>query len=92
MSDHSDLVKATREFTGKIKNWNFRIVKYADGSGYGLHEVYYDKNGNAVSMTEEPASFVGDTPAEIHSELKNALDDAIKRDIFEEPEEWRETH
>lgn len=22
-------------------SWNYRIVEYADGSGFGLHEVYY---------------------------------------------------
>ena len=25
--------------------WNYRVVKYSDGSGYGLHEIYYDDDG-----------------------------------------------
>ncbi len=31
--------------------WNYRIVKYADGSGFGLHEVGYNLMGEPVSMT-----------------------------------------
>ena len=68
--------------------WNYRIVKYADGRGYGLHEVYYDKKGKEISMTETPAIFVGDDPEEIHGSMIIARTDAIRRPIFEEPESW----
>ena len=49
-------------------SWNYRIVKYANGDGYGLHEVFYDAAGNPKSMTAEPAGFVGDTPGETKHE------------------------
>ena len=38
-------------------SWNYRIVEYRDGSGFGLHEVFYDDKGQPWSMTEQPASF-----------------------------------
>ena len=69
-------------------SWNYRIVKYADGSGYGLHEVYYDDYGNEEAMTENPASFVGESPEDIHGQMITARTDAIKRPIFEEPLSW----
>lgn len=68
--------------------WNYRIVKYFNGSGFGLHEVFYDKDGKEMSMTENPI-FAGETPEEIKSSLLNARVDAIKRPIFEEPEKWK---
>lgn len=37
--------------------WNYRIVKYHDGSGFGLHEVRCDDEGLPASMTERPAGF-----------------------------------
>jgi hypothetical protein len=64
--------------------WNYRIVKYADGDGYGLHEVYYREDGE-YAMTENPAGFVGDTPEEVVGALMMAKMDASRRPIFEEP-------
>ncbi len=40
-------------------SWNYRIVKYGEsGAGFGLHEVFYDKNGKPEMMSMEPAGFV----------------------------------
>lgn len=69
-------------------SWNYRIVHYADGNGYGLHEVHYDENGSAISMTEQPASFVGDDSEEIIRAMLQARVDAKHRPIFVEPSEW----
>ena len=69
-------------------NWNYRIVRYADESGFGIHEVHYDKNGREIRMTEKPASFVGDTPEEVRDALVMAKMDASRRPVFEEPESW----
>lgn len=69
--------------------WNYRIVKYADGSGFGLHEVYYDGDGQPWGMTDEPASFVCDIdegPNGVKQSLLTARVDAIRRPIFNEPE------
>lgn len=35
-------------------SWNYRVVKYANNEGYGLHEVYYDKNDKIEGWTEHP--------------------------------------
>lgn len=70
-------------------SWNYRIVKYADGTGFGLHEVHYDKDGHEISMTENPAAFVGDTLEELRSSLMMAKLDADKRPVFVEPEGWQ---
>lgn len=69
--------------------WNYRIVEYQDGSGYGLHEVYYDDDGQPWAMTEGAARFVCDRDegAEgIKESLLRARVDAIKRPVFKEPE------
>lgn len=69
-------------------SWNYRIVEYADGDGYGLHEVFYDENKSATSMTEKPAGFVGKNPTEIIDALLQARVCARKLQIFKEPTEW----
>lgn len=73
-------------------SWNYRIVRYANGTGLGLHEVHYDQHGKPSSMTKEPASFQCDEESEgpkgIQLSLAIALQDAIRRDIFNEPKEW----
>ena len=68
--------------------WNYRIVKHADGTGFGLHRVYYDKQGNEESMGFGPATFVSDTKEGLTSQLVLAKTDARKRPVFEEPEDW----
>lgn len=71
--------------------WNYRIVKYKDGSGYGLHEVFYNSKGEAYSMTEDPISFTCDTEegsGGIIYSLDLASRDAVNHGVFDEPEEW----
>jgi hypothetical protein len=64
--------------------WNYRMVEYADGSGFGLHEVHYRPDGSPKSMTAQPAAFVGDTPEEVRSALVLARMDASRRPILKE--------
>ena len=68
--------------------WNHRIVKYLNGSGYGLHEVYYDEDGVEASMTVDPIEISAETPDELRDLLKLALDDATNQPVFDEPSEW----
>ena len=68
-------------------SWNYRIVEYADGSGFGLHEVHYN-GAKAISMTEQPTGFVGDTKQELYGALMLAKSDAYRRPVFQEPKEW----
>ena len=72
-------------------SWNYRIIKYKDGSGFGLHEVYYDKSGHPYAMTNSPTSFVQGTEEDAPVLIKSlcmALTDALERPVFDEPEEW----
>lgn len=73
-----------------MTTWNYRIVKYADSSGFGLHEVYY-KEGVAWAMTKNAISFTCDrdqSTDEITASLARALKDAKERPVFEEPAHW----
>ena len=66
--------------------WSYRIVKYADGSGFGIHEVYYCDDGEEIStMTKDPIWFVGDTPEDVRGSLEMAIKDAIYREVLDEP-------
>ena len=70
--------------------WNYRIVRYLDNKGFGLHEVYYEGD-REVAMTESPASFVCDAeegPDGVSDSLRLALSDASHRPVFDEPKEW----
>ena len=72
-------------------SWNYRIIKYADGSGYGLHEVYYDDRGKPMNMTEDPATFMCDEwegPEGIIGSLMMARTDAHKRPMLDEAATW----
>jgi hypothetical protein len=73
-------------------SWDYRIVKYRDGSGYGLHEVYYDEAGEPWSMTEKPVGFTChdyENPQQsIGEQLMTARTHARLRPIFNEPAEW----
>jgi len=69
-------------------SWNYRIVKYGCGCGYGLHEVHYDAKGRETMMGDHPAGFVGDTAEEVRDALMLAKMDATRRPIFQEPKAW----
>ena len=69
-------------------SWNYRIVRYRNNEGFGLHEVYYDKDGHPWGMTEEPVRFACDAeegPSGIITSLLTARVDARKRPIFDPP-------
>ncbi len=73
-------------------SWNYRIVHYRKPqTGYGLHEVYYNDQGEPVTMGAGPASFTAfdeEGQAAIVAGLEKALRDAKARAILEEPEVW----
>ena len=35
-------------------SWNYRVIRYANNEGFGLHEVYYDESGKVEGWTEDP--------------------------------------
>ena len=72
-------------------SWNYRVVRYRDKSGFGLHEVFYDKDGQPWSMTERPTGFTADLdegPKGICESLLMARVDARKRPVLDEPDTW----
>lgn len=75
--------------------WNYRIIKYMDGRGYGLHEVHYDENGSVRGYAECLATFYVSTEddeletdekaqREMIRDIARALADAAARDILDE--------
>ncbi len=70
--------------------WNYRIVEYINGSGFGLHRVHYDRDDKAIRMSAQPVGFADDSPEEIRSSLMLARMDAHRRPVFKEPEGWTE--
>lgn len=72
-------------------SWNYRIVRYRDSKGFGLHEVYYDSDGQPWGMTEEGCRFVCDAdegPGGIKGSLRIAATDARLCPVLDEPETW----
>jgi hypothetical protein len=72
-------------------SWNYRVVRYRDGSGFGLHEVYYDKDGQPWGMTESAARFTcvpDEGPGGIRDSLRLAATDARLRPVLDEPGTW----
>lgn len=52
--------------------WNYRVVRKqtADGEYYGIHEVYYDSDGNPEMVTVEPVAPCGDTLQELVDDMR----------------------
>ena len=72
-------------------SWNYRIVRYRDNKGFGLHEVYYDKDGEPWGMTEDAARFICDAeegPGGITGSLMMARTDVRKRPMLDVPDKW----
>ena len=64
--------------------WNHRVVKrtYPNGDvSFGIHEVYYDDNGNVTGCTEDPIGVVEDTEEDLYTTL-NRLIDAAGKDVL----------
>lgn len=49
-------------------SWNFRIIKNINGS-FGIHEVYYDDQGNVNCWSENCISPYGESFAELFSDM-----------------------
>lgn len=71
--------------------WNYRIVRYPNNEGFGLHEVYYDSDGQPWGMTEDAVRFVcsaEEGTAGIVDSLLTARVDASRRPVFDVPDVW----
>ncbi len=84
------LCDAEKEEDDKNK-WRYQLVRYRDGSGIGVHEVYCDVAGRPFGMTAEPVRFHIDTDETAASLLQSVLDaaaDILRYPILDEPEVW----
>jgi len=55
--------------------WNYRIIK--DGETYGLHEVFYNDDGEIAAHSENP-EVVGESVEDIKGSLELMLKDVKK--------------
>jgi hypothetical protein len=60
--------------------WNYRIIRHVDPEGewYGIHEVYYDDQGQPHSLTANPVPIDAETP----EELRRLLDEAFEKPVL----------
>ena len=64
------------------RHWNYRVIRYADGDGFGLHEMHYI-DGIENSWTERPI-VVGKSIENINAQLSQMRVDARRRPVFDE--------
>src|SRR3954462_15420494 len=72
--------------------WDYRIVKYRDNTGCGLHEVFYDNETERPrAIKQKPSSFCvskDETPEDLIKSLELALMDAKHQTVLDDPEDW----
>jgi hypothetical protein len=54
-----------------MTHWNYRVMRRKRGDEilYGLHEVFYDEEGNTDGWTENPVDVFADSPEELKQTL-----------------------
>lgn len=64
-----------------MSHWNYRVLKHThlNNEWVGIHEVYYDDNGEPNACSTDPTSPYGET----EQELQNDLD--LMKKAFEKP-------
>jgi hypothetical protein len=67
--------------------WNYRVVKHTDSEGithFGIHEVYYDKDGRPSMYTESAMAPYGETLEELAEDLERMREALIKPVLTDE--------
>ena len=72
-------------------NWNYRVILHDkdEDQWYGLHEVFYDDDGQVTSWTEHACRFTAylhEGAGSIYGSLLKARVDAQKRPVLKESE------
>lgn len=62
-----------------------RILRYADGSGYGLWQVILNEDGT-FSVGAAVGYITADSPDELAASMKAAVDEAMRSPIVDEPD------
>lgn len=65
-----------------MNTWNYRIIRYKDGT-VGLHEVHYNAKGKLLYHTANPVICGGDI-AELKRVLKMMLADIKRNKVLDE--------
>lgn len=55
-----------------MTTWNYRVLRYQSGD-VGIHEVYYDDDGKAVSCTVDEIGAMGADLDELRSDLEHMM-------------------
>jgi len=65
-------------------SWNFRIIRHIDnGSAWlAIHEVFYDKDDNPDSCTQNPVRAVGEDKSEIKWYL-DKMHEALEKPVID---------
>lgn len=66
-------------------SWNYRVMRHVEPDGsewFGIHEVYYDLDGNPVSWTERTIEPFGETPDDLTADL-DRMSAAIHRPVLD---------
>ena len=73
-------------------SWNYRMVHHKEKNGeewYGIHEVYYNADGTACMMSEEPCMPIGETKKSLMNDL-SMMTEAIIKPVLEYDMEFAE--
>lgn len=56
-----------------VSSWNYRVIRRQVGDGmiYEVYEVYYNRDGDPVSMTAQPTWPMGETLKELSHDIEN---------------------
>lgn len=70
--------------TSKTTTRKYRVVRYADGSGFGLHEIIY--TGNKPARLGKPVTFLGDSAEFVLDDIQSARLEASRASVVNEEE------
>lgn len=68
-----------------MNSWNYRIILHDTDDEepiYLLHEVFYDEEGEISSISESPASPMGETTEELLQDLADMMSDAKEFEVL----------
>ena len=68
-----------------MSTWNHRVVKTQDGAEvcYGIHEAYYDDNGEVVTWTVRPVPVAGNSIQDLRKTLEQMLE-CLDKEIIDD--------
>ena len=64
--------------------WNNRIIKHEKNGTiwYGVHEVFYNKDGSIYAYTEDAINIIGETEEETIGQAEQILRDIIDTPVL----------